>query len=351
MKMKKQRKLPMKEFITSLKELVKPNYLKAMWPIAGVSIIFIALVAILSMLASRVSLSIGMTMMMVMYGMASPLAILQAIVEILGIFAIIAVLAFYYTFFNVAAQYTYQDKMAHPEQPVSAGSIWMHYKHLRKNQVWRIILYVGLFTFLWSLPLNIVSSLVTSFFPTAAGYYTALVIRLLNDIVVLWKSIEYSQSYFLYREKQPQFLGQSMRHALTASRRFMTGRKWNYLAIIIVVEILPILIWGVIFGGLAVYGNYTATYVLTYVGIFLLIVGIACYIPVLYATNALYYNRARAGMEMDVLFKDTFKPVAELTGEAYVHEVYVEKEPKEQPSPAVKRTEEKKHEAKKMNRL
>ena len=83
-----------------------------------------------------------------------------------------------------------------------------------------------------------------------------------------------------------------------------------------------------IFGGLAFYGVYTATYVLTYIGIILVIVGISCYLPVVYAILALYYNKARAGMEMDVLFKDTFKPVAELTGEAYVHEVYVEKQPK-----------------------
>ena len=148
MKMEKQRTLPMKEFFPSLKELVKPNYLKAMWPVAGVSIIFIALAAILALLNSNIAASLSMTMMMVMYGMASPVAILFSLLEIVGIVAIIAALAFFYTFFGVATQYTYQDKMAHPEQPVSAGSIWMHYKHLRKNQVWRIVLYIGLFTFL-----------------------------------------------------------------------------------------------------------------------------------------------------------------------------------------------------------
>ncbi|MBD5806065.1 hypothetical protein [Limosilactobacillus walteri] len=347
MKMEKQRTLPMKEFITSLKKLVKPNYLKAMWPVAGVSIIFIALVSILSMFNSNIAASLSMTVMMIMYGMASPVTVLFALLEILGIFAIIAALAFFYSFFVVATQYTYQDKMAHPEQPVSAGSIWMHYKHLRKNQLWRIILYIGLFTFLWSLPLNLVNALLVSRISGNAGLYVAWIVRILNDIIILWKSIEYSQSYFLYREKQPQFLGQSMRYALTASRRFMTGRKWNYFAIVFVVEFLPMLIWTLIFGGLAVYGIYTATYVLTYVGIILLIVGLSCYFPVAYATAALYYNRARAGMEMDVLFKDTFKPVADLTGEAYVHEVYVAKQPAEQPSPAAKNKQEKKHEAKK----
>src|SRR5699024_11961156 len=95
----------------------------------------------------------------------------------------------------------------------------MHYKHLRKNQVWRIILYIGLFTFLWSLPLNIVNALLLPHLSGVAAVYTGWAIRILNDIVVLWKSIEYSQSYFLYREKQPQFLSQSMRYALTASRQ------------------------------------------------------------------------------------------------------------------------------------
>lgn len=176
----------------------------------------------------------------------------------------------------------------------------------------------------YGLPLNIVNALLLPHLSGVAAVYTGWAIRILNDIVVLWKSIEYSQSYFLYREKQPQFLGQSMRYALTASRRFMTGRKWNYFTILFVLEFLPMFIWTLIFGGLAFYGVYTATYVLTYIGIVLVIVGISCYLPVVYAILALYYNKARAGMEMDVLFKDTFKPVAELTGEAYVHEVYVE---------------------------
>ena len=85
MKMEKQRTLPMKEFFPSLKELVKPNYLKAMWPVAGVSIIFIALVAILALLNSNIAASLSMTMMMVMYGMASPVEILFSLLEILSL--------------------------------------------------------------------------------------------------------------------------------------------------------------------------------------------------------------------------------------------------------------------------
>ena len=344
MKFEKLRKIPMKEFIGSLKKLVKPNYLQAMWPIAGVAIIFFALIAILGFYDTGILSSLTMTLMMVMYGMASPVAILLALLEVLIVAIIMVILYFFFAFFAVAVQYTYQDKMTHPEQPVSAGSVWMHYKHLRKNQIWRIILYIGWFIFLWSLPLNIIAGLVGSFTNNAIA---AEIIRLLNEVVVLWKSIEYSQSYFLYREKQPQFLGQSMRYALTASRRFMSGRKWNYFGIVLVVDVLPMLIWTLIFGGLSYYGIYTATYVLTYVGIILLVLGLACYLPVIFATAALYYDKGRAGVEMDIMYKDTFKPVAELTGEAYIHEVYVPKKAKKQPSPAVGREKGSKHEAKK----
>lgn len=348
MKIEKQKKVSLKEFIASLKKLVKPNYLRAMWPTAGISIIFFALITILSMLNLRIEASMGMSMMMMMYGMTSPLAIAFSVVEMLVILAIIITLSFFYSFYSIGTQYTYQDKLAHPKQPVSAGSIWMHYKHLRKNQLWRIALYIGLFTFLWSLPLNIVAGLAPSLMPNIVGVIIATIARVLNYVVMIWKGLEYSQAYFLYRDKQPQFLGQSMRHALTASRRFMTGRKWNYFVVSLVVEILPMLIWTLIFGGVAYYGSYTATYVLTYVGIVLLVIGITCYLPVVFATAALYYDRTQASTDLDVMYKDTFKPVAELTGEAYVHEVYVEKKvDDEQPSPAVKRDDDAKREAKK----
>lgn len=345
--MKKQHSLPLKSFIKELKALVKPDYLKAMWPVGGIAIIFIAITCILSFLATSVMSSMMMSVMMIMYGMASPAALLMGLLEILGAAAISIALSFFFNFFMVAIQYTYQDRLAHPEQPVSAGSIWMHYKHLRKNQVWRIALYIGLFIFLWSLPLDIIGGLVGGLTKNTVW---PLIIRIVNDIVILWKALEYSQSYFLYREKQPQFLGQSMRHALTASRRFMNSRKWNYLLINVVCAVLPVLVWTLIFGGLAFYGNYTATYVLTYVGLALVIIGIACYLPVILAAGTLYYVKSKDEpdpVDIDVVFKDTFKPVAELTGEAYVHEVYTPAKPKKQPSPVAKKDDEPKREAKK----
>lgn len=343
--MKKQHSLSLKSFIQDLKALVKPGYLKTMWPVGGIAIIYVALTCILSFFAAGILSSMMMSVMMIMYGMASPATLLVGLLEVLGAAGISIALSFFFTFFTVAVQYTYQDHKKDPSQPVSAGSIWLHYKHMRKNQVWRIALYIGLFIFLWSLPLDIVSGIVGGL---SHGAIWAMIIRIINEIVILWKALEYSQSYFLYREKQPQFLGQSMRHALTASRRFMKGRKWNYLWINIVVELLPVVVWILVFGGLAYYGNYTATYVLTYVGLALVIIGIACYLPVILAAGTLYFEKSK-GDEKDTtdFFKDTFKPVAVLTGEAFVHEVYAPKKVKEQPSPVVKKDSKPKREAKK----
>lgn len=281
---------------------------------------------------------------MIMYGMASPLALLMGLLEVLVGIALIATLSFFYNFYVVAAQYAYQDYLANPDQPVSAGSIWMYFKHLRKNQLWRIALYIGLFIFLWSLSLTIVADVVGGLTHNAMWLCG---IQLVNEIVVIWKSIEFSQSYFLYREKQPQFLGQSMRHALTASRRFMGGRKLNYFLVTLLVIILPMVVWAAIFGGLAFYGNYTATYVLMYIGLLIAVIGLICYLPVVFATGALFYVKSKADDDIEDDFKDVFKPVAELTGEAFVHEVYVPKKAKEQPSPTVKPDDEKKPEAKK----
>lgn len=347
MKIENQTKFPLKEFITSLKKLVKPNYLRAMWPIAGISIIFFAIITILSLLNIRIEASLGMSFMMIMYGMASPLAVVLAVIEMLVILVVVIALSFFYSFYSIGTQYTYQDKLADLNQPVSAGSIWMHYKHLRKGQLLRLALYICLFTFLWSLPLDIIGGIIASFMPNSAGVIIDMIVRILNYVVMIWKGLEYSQAYFLYRDKQPQFLGQSMRHALTASRRYMTGRKWNFFVICLIVEILPILVWALIFGGIAYYGIYSATYVLTYVGIILLIIGIACYLPVVFASAALYYSQTREDTDVDVMFNDTFKPVAELTGEAYAHEAYVEEKDDDQPSPTVEREEETKHEANK----
>ena len=316
--MKKRYSLSLKKFIKDLRALVKP-YQTAMWLVAGIMVIFLALSFIVGFYAQSATSSVGMAIMMSMYGMASPAAIGLAILEIIVAIVVLLALSFFYSFFTTAVEFTYQDRLRHPEQVVSAGAVWMHFKHLRKNQLWRIILYMGLFLFLWTLPLDIISGLV------AKNAILVLICRIANDLILIWKGIEYSQANFLYREKQPQFLGQSMRHSLTASRRFMGGRKWNYILLILVTVVVPVLIWEVIFGGLTWWGIYTATNAFIYIGLAVMILGFAFYLPVMLAAPALYYEQARETAQMNEVFAGTFKPVAELTGEAYVHDVYVPK--------------------------
>lgn len=330
--MKKRYSLSLKQFIKDLRTLVKP-YQPAMWPLAGIMVIFLALSFIVGFYAQSATSSVGMAIMMSMYGMASPAAIGLAILEIIVALVILLALSFFYSFFTTAVEFTYQDRLRHPEQVVSAGAVWMHYKHLRKNQLWRIILYMGLFLFLWTLPLSIVAGLV------AKNQILVLICRIVNDLILVWKGIEYSQANFLYRDKQPQFLGQSMRHSLTASRRFMGGRKWNYILLMLVTLVLPVLIWEVIFGGLTWWGIYTATNALIYIGLALMILGFAFYLPVLLAAPALYYEQAKETAQLNEVFAGTFKPVAELTGEAYVHDIYVPKkkrQDKKTPDPTTK---------------
>lgn len=316
--MKKRYSLSLKKFIKDLRALVKP-YQPAMWPLAGVMVIFLALSFIVGFYAQSATSAVGMAIMMSMYGMASPAAIGLSVLEIIVAIVILLALSFFYSFFTTAVEFTYQDRLRHPEQVVSAGAVWMHFKHLRKNQLWRIILYMGLFLFLWTLPLDIISGLV------AKNAILVMICRIANDLILIWKGIEYSQANFLYRDKQPQFLGQSMRHSLTASRRFMGGRKWNYILLMLVTVVVPVLIWEVIFGGLTWWGIYTATNAFIYIGLAVMILGFAFYLPVMLAVPALYYEQARATAQMNEIFAGTFKPVAELTGEAYVHDVYVPK--------------------------
>lgn len=317
--MKKRYHLSFNEFIRDLKKLVKPHYFASMWPIAGIMIIFLVLSFIIGYFAQGILSSMGIAMMMVMYGMVSAGALLMGVLELVIAIALFFALSFFYSFFTISSSYTYQDKIRNPEQIVSAGSLWMHYKHVRKNQLWRILLYMALFVILWTIPLSIVSSVF------ASNKIVVLVCRILNDLIIIWKELEYSQAFFLYRDRQPQFLGQSMRYALTASRRFMGGRKLNYLLVVILTVVLPIVVWIAIFGGLAYWGIYTATAAFMYIGFALIILGYAFYLPVIFAVTPLYYEKAKETANLDEDFAGVFKPVAELTGEAYVHEVYTPK--------------------------
>lgn len=303
------KKVSLKTFIDELKSSLKGEYTNALWPIGGFLIIFIALSAILMYFFQGISSSIMMNIMMVMYGMTSPAAIGMALLELVLTLVLMLAVDFFYSFIQAAGMYAYLARFRNADEKVTAASVWGQYKRLNKNQLWRLALYIGLFIFLWCLPLNIVAGIF------ARNQAVVITCRVINLILVIWKSLQYSQAYFLYNDKRPAFLGQSMRHALTASRRFMKGLKWNLLLIELVVSILPLVIWVAIFGGLGYYGVYTATNFWIWFGFIVAFLGMVAWTPVMYAINALYYHKAAAGQKLDANFEGTFKSVEELTGQ------------------------------------
>ncbi|WP_295729256.1 hypothetical protein [uncultured Limosilactobacillus sp.] len=303
------KKVSLKDFISELKSSMKGEYFNALWPVGGFFIIFIALSAILLYFFRGISSSIMMNIMMVMYGMASAGAIGLGLLEMLVALGLILAVNFFYGFIQVAIQYAYLDRFHNPDDKVTAASVWGQYKRLNKNQLWRLALYIGLFMFLWTLPLDIVAGIF------ARNQVVVIICRVVNLILVVWKSLQYSQAYFVYRVKRPDFLGQSMRHALTASKRFMKGLKWNLLLVAIVTIVLPIVIWLAIFSGLGYYGIYTATNFWIWFGFIVAFLGLVAWLPVAYAAAALYYHKAAPSQDLEAAFNGTFKSVEELTGQ------------------------------------
>lgn len=308
--MNKNQTFSLGSFINKLRATLKGEYNRAVWPIAGFTLLFCAIGALLAYFLMMLSSSMMMNVMMVMYGMASPAAILMAVLEILVVFVLMILNGFWYSFMGTAFNFTYLDRFRDESQKVTASSIWHQFKHMNKNQVLRAVLYISLFMFLWSLPLTIVADI----FERNRIIY--IICQVANQVVMAWKGLEYSQSLFLYKDTRPQFLGQSMRHALTASRRYMGGLKRHLLLMDIVVIVLPLLVWDVIFGGLGYYGIYTATNFCIWAGFLLAFIGDLAYVPVVSAATALFYHQTNDKRDLEQVFAGTLKPVDELTGEA-----------------------------------
>ena len=108
-----------------------------------------------------------------------------------------------------------------------------------------------------------------------------------------------------------------MRHALTGSKRYMYGLKFNFLWVELLYGCLPVAIWSAIFGGLAFYGSYTATNVWLYTGLVLVALGILFYLPTLFAIPAIYFESSKKTIKVETLFEETFMPVEILAGQAF----------------------------------
>lgn len=304
--------LKLKDYWQHIKSLLKGHYSTAMWPVAGISLIYLALVGILYYFGMSIASSIMMNVMMAMYGIGSLGTVGLAVLEVLGIFAIILVLMFCYSFFFRGLVFAYQDQIQHPELTVTSSRIFAQFKHIRKNQLLRISLYEDLFIWLWTLPLSIVGML--------GGRHQALVIicDIANLLVMIWKKLQYSQDNLLYRDHQPAFLGQSMRRALTASKRYMKGRVLNFFGLIFVVGCLPFIIYEAIFGGLTYYGIYTASRWALIIGIILLVIGYIFYVPFFAAALAQYFEDTKRAIKQNAVFEDLFVDTDVLTGEKFV---------------------------------
>lgn len=336
--------ISIKQLWAELKTALKERYWSAVWPIAGGMLLLLAVSMILSMGVARCFMTFMMMFQMMMYGMSSLSMAAMVMLATLAMIVLLIVVEFFIQFLGVASAFAWLDYIRHPEMKMNANNIWTYFKHLKKNQVLRLTLYTAFFIFLWQLPLSIIASL--SFVQRLPWLHIAL--QVVNDLIIVWKSLEYSQEIFAYRDRQADFLGQSMRHALTASRRLMGGFKAKYLVSVVVFVVLPMLILGAIFGGIAFYGDYTGTYPVMWIGIILLVIAELMFTPVILLFAAQFYNDITDDQLVDDSFADTFKPLEVLTGEKYQDDWKgINESKKDSVDPQVKADSEKKTEAKK----
>ncbi len=304
-----------KNFSNSLKSYFGENktIFKNNWLLAGILyilLIFVAGVLFLldyELFAVGVS-SISTSVTLLLYGQSYLIFI--SLLEIIGsiiLFFIIALLCF---FVRITIQYAIQDTLKNELAKVSFSSVFKKFKQLNKNQVLRLFCYLALFIFLWLLPL-----LVIHIFTSKIEIVT-YILQFLFFVVVLWKGIDYSQAIFLYRENQPQFLGQSQRYALKASKRFIKNLRFKYLLLLIGLSI-PLAIWIAIWSVVTYFGFYIWEPIMIYGGPIVGIIGGCLYLPFVQFTLAYFYEKNNSSDLLEKSFRDCFKPVEKLTGEAY----------------------------------
>lgn len=304
--MKQKNLLGFKGLLALLKKYQK-QLLTAGGFVTGLVIIFIVLSLLMGMLFRSGLTTVASALTLLIYGSVSS-TLWVGLLEILaglGLTFVLEVLAYYFT---VAIQFQLQDVIAGKLTSISFTSVWQQFRFLNKNQVLRLLLYNGLFLFFWQLPLLILEYLLGS---NQIILDAILIIWLL---VMIWKNLEYSQSLFLYREQQPAFLGQSQRHALTASRRFFTQKRVEIWELFITLAI-PAIIWAVVWGVVTYYGFYFWEPIMIYGGPIVGILGACFYLPVILAALAAFYQRNRSESLVQKVFQGLFVPVEKLTGQ------------------------------------
>lgn len=304
--MEQKKSLGIKELLTLVKKH-RNQLLAAGGFVTGLVIVFMVLSVLMGMLFRSGLTTVASALTLLIYGSVSAtlwVGLLEILVG-LGLTFVLEVLAY---FFMAVIQFQLQDVVTGKQTSIRFSNIWQQFRFLNKNQVLRLFLYNGLFLFFWQLPLLILEYLLGS---NQIILDAILIIWLL---VMIWKNLEYSQALFLYREEQPAFLGQSQRHALTASRRFIAHKRAEIWELFIILAI-PAIIWAIVWGIVAYYGFYFWEPVMIYGGPIVGIVGACFYLPVILAALAAFYQHNRTETLIQQIFKGLFVPVEKLTGQ------------------------------------
>ncbi|WP_281164424.1 hypothetical protein [Liquorilactobacillus sicerae] len=304
MKAKKQK--PIQQYLTALWQKYRQNGIIP-GVVLTVATIVIALVSLLIVELLKVgATSLSYLTMILMYGSSSAM-ILIGLLEIVAAILLSFGLAILVYYLNVSLQYQMQATLIQSDKKISLRSIWQEFRQLNKNQQLRLYLYANLFILLWQLPILVINY----FF--GSHQIVADILLVVAAVILIWKQLEYSQAAFLYRERQPKFLGQSQRLALTASRRFLEGSRQKLLKVVILLAI-PVIIWSGIWGVTWYYGFYFWEPIMIYGAPIIEVLGICFYLPIVMLVLADFYERHRTPETVAAAFHALFKPVAKLTG-------------------------------------
>lgn len=300
---------PLKSYFGENKTIFKNN-----WLFAGIIYVLLILIASILFLLDYELFAVGVSSIstsitLLLYGQSSYLIFIN-LLEIIGSLILFFLIALFCFFIRTTIQYAVQDTLKNELAKVSFSSVFKKFKQLNKNQVLRLFCYFALFIFLWLLPL-----LVIHLFTSKIEIVTAL-LQFLFFVVLLWKGIDYSQALFLYRENQPQFLGQSQRYALKASKRFIRSLRFKYLLLLIGLCI-PLAVWIGLWSIVTYFGFYIWEPIMIYGGPFVGVIGGCFYLPFVQFTLAYFYEKNNNSDLLEKSFRDCFKPVGKLTGEAY----------------------------------
>lgn len=265
------------------------------------------------MVMSRYTLMTLMSSMQyLMMGMGAYVlpSIMMMLLIVAGLFALSVAVYLLGVSANTAMLYAVQDLQADHTKVVNFKAVTEMFGNLNKSQVIRVALYQGLFMWLWTLPFNLLDNF--------AGNNMVIkwTLTALTYLVLIWKELQYSQSLLILRAQRASLVGQSMRHVVTASKRYMQGLMWNYLGYALLYLGLPV----AVLTALAVGSGVGLTQVgapAWVVPTIMVVLVIVCllYVPVMLTFQVSYFNLTKSSLKLDQLMVDRLVPMVILTGE------------------------------------